>query len=394
MEDVASPPASRSNSSNPPDCSVVIPTYNGRVWLEGVLASIRRHWPDPQRLTLEVIVADDASTDGTASWLANAYPEVVVVRNPVNQGFCGAANLGLSVARGRVVQLLNNDTEVTEGWIEHALIHFDDPDVGAVAPLVVLMGRPDLIDAAGDGYSLAGLPYNRLSHHPSASVADTGPIEVFGASASAAFYRGEVLRDLGGFNRAYGSYYEDVELAFRIRWAGYRCVFEPSCRVKHHGHASYDHRKPRLHRRVARNGERLFWSCAPRSWIAAGLAFRLAYLSLNMARGLSNGRTWSILGGLVDAWSDPGSMWRRRRENLALAARRGRSPRMGAWPVLFPTREVRAMRRHLGTPGTNASAIPRPHPPTLASAREFSKVHATTVPGGPEGVSTNPPPRP
>jgi|GEM_PF-203322 len=392
MEEAASPPSS--SASAPPDCSVVIPTYNGRVWLERLLASIRRHRPDPQRVTLEVIVADDASTDGTASWLAAVYPEVTVVRNPVNQGFCGAANLGLSVARGRVVQLLNNDTEVTEGWIERALIHFNDPDVGAVAPLVVLMARPDLIDAAGDGYSLAGLPYNRLSHHPSASVADRGPVEVFGASASAAFYLGELIRDLGGFNRAYGSYYEDVELAFRIRWAGYRCVFEPSCRVKHHGHASYDHRKPQLHRRVARNGERLFWSCAPRSWIAAGLAVRLAYLGLNMARGLGNGRAWSILGGLVDAWSDPGLMWRRRRENLELAARWGRSPRLEAWPALFPIREVRAMRRHLQHRGTTTTAFPSPHTVSHASAKPSLPAHAATVAGCLDGVSTNRPLRP
>ena len=83
-----------------PVCSVVIPTYNGRDLLATCLASIARHRPDPARLPIEVIVADDGSTDGTAEWLARTYPDVRLVRLEPNRGFCGAANAGIAAARG------------------------------------------------------------------------------------------------------------------------------------------------------------------------------------------------------------------------------------------------------------------------------------------------------
>ncbi len=87
-------------------------------------------------------MADDASTDGTADWLSSTYPGVRLVRLERNGGFCAAANAGLTASRGRFVQLLNNDTEVTEGWIEAGLAPFVDATVGSVAPLVLVRLGP------------------------------------------------------------------------------------------------------------------------------------------------------------------------------------------------------------------------------------------------------------
>ncbi len=109
-----------------PALSVVIPSYNGRALLETCLASIARCRPGD--LDVEVIVADDASTDDSLVWLETAHPEVRVVRLETNRGFVGAANAGIAAARGEVVQLLNNDTEVTPGWVEAGLAPFADPD--------------------------------------------------------------------------------------------------------------------------------------------------------------------------------------------------------------------------------------------------------------------------
>ena len=99
-----------------PLLSIVIPTYNGRPLLEICLASVNTCLP--ASMNIEVIVADDGSTDDTIAWLALNYPWVRVVRNPVNGGFVAAANLGLLAAQGKFIQLLNNDTEVTAGWVE------------------------------------------------------------------------------------------------------------------------------------------------------------------------------------------------------------------------------------------------------------------------------------
>ena len=82
---------------------------------------------------------------------------VRVVRLERNGGFCAAANAGIAAARGRFIQLLNNDTEVTAGWIEAGLAPFADATVGSVAPLVLVRSQPGRVDSAGDSYSSGGL---------------------------------------------------------------------------------------------------------------------------------------------------------------------------------------------------------------------------------------------
>src|SRR6516165_8972923 len=95
-----------------PTLSIVIPTYNGLGHLQRLLPSVRRHAPPGT----QVIVVDDASSDGTSGWLKTRHPWVEVVVLSANEGFCGAVNAGVARARGDVVELLNNDTEVAPGW--------------------------------------------------------------------------------------------------------------------------------------------------------------------------------------------------------------------------------------------------------------------------------------
>src|SRR5262249_45718086 len=243
--------------------SVVIPTYNGRELLDRCLASLARRRPADPDITFEIVVSDDGSTDGTALWLTKAHPAVRLVRSETNNGFCAAANAGIAAARGRFIQLLNNDTEVAQCWLEAGLRLFSDPTVGSVAPLVVVRSEPRRVASAGDCYSLAGWPTKRGHGQPSGLFTGRPVEEVFGASGSSAFYRADLLKRLGGFDAIYGSYYEDVDLAFRLRWAGYRCLFAPCCLIYHDVSASYDHRRPDLQRRMSRNAEFLFWTNLP-----------------------------------------------------------------------------------------------------------------------------------
>jgi O-antigen biosynthesis protein len=300
-------------------CSVVIPTYNGRDLLERCLASIHEHWPSDSEITIEVLVADDASTDGTSDWLAAAYPGVRVIRAHQNGGFCAAANAGIAAARGRFIQLLNNDTEVTAGWIESALALFRDPSVGSVAPLVRVRSQPERVDSAGDSYSLIGWPAKRGHGGPARLFAGRAVEEVFGASGSSAFYRAEVLKRLGGYDSLYGSYYEDVDLAFRLRWAGYRCLFASNCVIFHDVSASYDHRSPALQRRMSRNGEFLFWSNMPTGLLALSLIPHILFILAQAIWRLARGRLRSFLLGKLDAAGAWREICARRRDRARLA---------------------------------------------------------------------------
>jgi GT2 family glycosyltransferase len=297
--------------------SVVIPTYNGRHLLETCLASVYRHRPADR--VIEIVVSDDGSTDGTTAWLAASYPEVLVVRREQNAGFCAAANGGIAAARGEFLQVLNNDTEVTAGWVEAGLAPFADPSVGSVAPLVLVRSDPARVDSAGDSYSLVGWPSKR-GHGQSARHWTQHPSDhVFGASGSSAFYRTAAIRRVGVFDAIFGSYYEDVDLAFRLRWAGYSCVFAPRCRILHEISASYDHTLPDLQRRMARNAELLFWSNVPRATLVVAAIPHVAFTLAQALWRLARGRLRPFLQGKIEAIQDLPRCWQRRRLRAELA---------------------------------------------------------------------------
>ena len=309
-----------------PTCSIVIPTYHGRKLLEPCLASLFRNLPRDPRLSCEVVVADNGPGDETRSWLAREHPQVRVVRLAPGQGFCRAANAGVEAARGRFVQVLNDDTELTPGWIEAGLEPFRDPTVAAVTPLVLVRSTPDRVDSAGDGYSLAGWPSKR-GHGQSADRWASRPVEdVMSASGSASFYRADVLRRVGGFDASLVSYYEDVDLGFKLRWAGYRVVFTPHCRVLHDISATADHRSPRLQRLMARNAELVFWSNLPARKLAAAILPHLGLLAAQAAWRLARLRFVPFFLGKVDAVRELRHLPARRKARADLGRRAVRPP--------------------------------------------------------------------
>ena len=272
-----------------------------------------------------------------------------VIRAERNGGFCAAANAGIAAARGRFIQLLNNDTEVTAGWLSAALAVFEDPSVGSVAPLVRVRSQPARLDSAGDSYSFLGWPTKRGCGQPATLFAGRGAEEVFGASGSSAFYRGDVLKRLGGYDALYGSYYEDVDLAFRLRWAGYRCVFAPSCVIFHDVSATYDHKSPALQRRMSRNAELLFWSNMPGARLALAAVPRLLFLCAQGVWKLTRGRLRAFLLGKFDAVL----AWR---EILERRRQRGKLKRSAPYRPHFAlgTGSLRDVRNHLTRPVENS----------------------------------------
>jgi GT2 family glycosyltransferase len=331
-----------------PRLSVVIPTYNGRALLERCLASLDRHAPPG----VEILVVDDASTDGTADWIAAQYPAVRLIRMGENGGFCTTANAGLAAAKGDFVQLLNNDTEVTEGWFDAALAPFRDPTVGSVAPLVLVQSDPDRVDSAGDSYAFFGWPTKRGHGQAAIDWANRPADRVFGASGAAAIYRASALRQSGLLDPSFGSYYEDVDLAFRLRWAGYECAFAPSCRIHHAISATFDHARPGLQRQMARNAELVYWANLTRTWLVISVIPHAGFvLAQGMAR-LIRGRFGPFWQGKRDAFKVLGrDLTGRRRLRIDLARVATRRPS-------FPLRvnPLSDVRNHLGRPSESRRA--------------------------------------
>jgi GT2 family glycosyltransferase len=326
-----------------PILSVVIPTYNGRRLLETCLASVARHRPGGR--AVEIIVSDDGSRDDSVTWLEANHPDVQVVRRKQNGGFCAAANAGIAAARGEFVQLLNNDTEVTEGWVEAGLEPFADPRVGSVAPLVLVRSDPKRVDSAGDRYAIFGWPSKRGHGQPAELWADRPSGPVFGASGSSAFYRASALQRVGTFDPAFGSYYEDVDLAFRLRWAGYTCIYAPRCQILHEISASYDHGRSDLQRRMARNAEILFWTSLPAGLLAIAVLPHAAFTFAQAAWRLPRGRGRPFLEGKLEALRQVPTLRAGRKVRTELAADAVARPH---FPVTFAP--LGDMRNHLRRP--------------------------------------------
>jgi GT2 family glycosyltransferase len=279
-----------------------------------------------------VIVVDDGSPGGAAAAVAGYFAGVRLVSLPERRGFCAAVNAGVEAARAPVVELLNDDTEVTSGWAEAALTHFADTRVGAVAPLVLYWpgGGPGTarVDSAGDRYFLGGVAAKR-GHGEVLGPAHLRSCWVFGASGSSAFYRRDLLRRVGGFPACFGAYFEDVDLAFRLHRAGFGVMFEPGSRVLHHVSASHGRPVGALLEQQSRNEERVFWRNVPGRDLPRALPLHLAVLAGKAWRRWREGTLAPFLRGRLQVCGEVPALLRHRRFLRSL----GPVPAAGRWHV-------------------------------------------------------------
>ena len=199
--------------------------------------------------TAEVIVVDNASGDGSAERVRDRFPAVHLIANRENRGYAAGNNQGIAAARGRNVMLLNPDTEVPREAVERLEASLAErPHAGAAAPMLAhpdgrpqasVRGFPTPLALLGAVTGLArlvpaGSPL--AAYRPRALPA--APAVVDQPMASCLLLRGETLRAVGGFDEAFPMFFNDVDLCWRLRQAGWEIWFVPEARVVHHGGAS------------------------------------------------------------------------------------------------------------------------------------------------------------
>jgi len=212
-----------------PLVSLVIPNWNGAHHLPDCLNSLRRQ----RYRRFEVILVDNGSNDGSLALLAREYPEVHTIPLTENRGFAPACNLGMRAARGEILVLLNNDTEVAPGWLEAVVAAFaQHPEAGSVASKMLLFDQRDHLHTAGDFYRLDGTPGNRGAWQQDRGQFDA--VEpVFSACGGSAAYRRVMLDEVGLLDEAFFFSCEDVDLGWRAQLVGWSCVYAPEAIVYH-----------------------------------------------------------------------------------------------------------------------------------------------------------------
>lgn len=221
-------------TQNPELLSIVIPHWNAVQFLPACLAALQRQ-TYPQT---EVIIADNHSTDGSRELIKADYPWIRLIELDANYGFTGACNAGIRAARGGLIALLNNDTEVDAGWAAAVVDAFNrHPEVGSVASKMLLHDKRDHIHTTGDYFTIDGRAGNRGVWQK-----DEGQFEqeeyVFSACGGSSAYRRAMLDQIGLLDDDFFFSGEDVDLGWRAQLAGWRCLYTPRAIVYHHLSAS------------------------------------------------------------------------------------------------------------------------------------------------------------
>ncbi|WP_209332529.1 glycosyltransferase family 2 protein [Lunatimonas salinarum] len=213
-----------------PLVSIISINYNGLEHTLGMLKSFKQiNYPN-----LEYIIVDNASKEDPSPIL-EAYPEVILVRNPINEGFAGGNNRGMEVAKGEYFYLINNDTEVFPNSIDALLKRAQsDRKVGLLCPKILYFDAPDTIQYAGytpiskltgRGTAIGYMEKDKGQHNQARITAL--------AHGAAMFIPRSVVEDVGMMAELYFLYYEELDYCERIKKAGYEIWYEPASAILH-----------------------------------------------------------------------------------------------------------------------------------------------------------------
>ena len=275
---------------------VVLVNYNSADHLHACLAALAA-----QTLAHRTLVVDNASRDGSARRAHVAFPTVAFLPLRRNVGFARAVNLAAERLAGSVDALvtLNPDTVPEPDFLERLLAPLRaDPNVAAVAATLVFATRPNVIASAGIVVHRNGVALDaRLGDlRP---VPGTAPEPVFGASGGAAAFRLAAFRAVGGFPEAFFMYLEDVDLAWRLRVAGWQAVWAPEAVATHAYSAAAGEGSPFKRRLLARNRIWTLARCLPkeawaRDWRSI-VWFDIVACAASLIRG-----DWAALRGRIE----------------------------------------------------------------------------------------------
>ena len=240
-----------------PRASILVVTYNNLALTRLCLASIQRA---AGALPFELVVVDNASTDGTQAWLretaARALLPLTVVENAHNAGFAAGNNHAAARARGEVLVFLNNDCVVVPGWLEALVAHLDrDPSIGLVGPVT---------NSGGNGEAQLGTRYAELdgmrafaaeyTRAHAGRVDDVPMLALFCAAMTK-----ERFAAVGGLDERYGrGLFEDDDLALAVRRHGWRVALARDVFVHHYGGASFSRLPPGEYLRLWWNNRRAY----------------------------------------------------------------------------------------------------------------------------------------
>lgn len=211
--------------------TVVIPNYQGINYIEDCLNSVYK-----SSIPLEVIVVDNASTDGSLELVRERFPQTTIISLEENKGFSAAVNAGIRAAGTEYVLLLNNDTVVDVRALEYLEKELERyPEAFSVSAKLISLKEPEKLDGAGDFYCALGWAFAR--GRGKSSDLWTKADRVFSSCAACALYRKGFFEQIGLFDEKHFAYLEDVDIGYRANIYGHPNRYVPNAVVYHAGSA-------------------------------------------------------------------------------------------------------------------------------------------------------------
>ena len=291
--------------------SVIIPNFNGKKFLKMCLNSIKQQdYP-----FYEIIIVDNASSDGSIKYVNDYYPELIIIQNEKNLGFAAAVNQGIKISSSEYVFLLNNDVELEPDCISNLINCIEkDKNIFAASSKMVQYTDRNKMDDAGDEYTIFG--WTRKVGDGKSPDLYTTEREIFSACAGAAIYRKSILDEIGCFDENFFAYMEDVDISYRARIRGYKCVYCPEAVVYHLGSGTsgskYNEFKIKL---AARNNVYVPYKNMPWPQLALNVIFLLAGYFIKYLFFFRKGQGNIYLKGLKEGFTSLRKLEKTKYEN-------------------------------------------------------------------------------
>jgi GT2 family glycosyltransferase len=253
----------------------------------------------------EIIIADNASSDGTAAWVTSEYPQVTVHTFKRNYGYCGGNNRAAELASGDILLFLNNDVEVKKNWLNPILDAFkEDIQLGAAQPKILSAtdkNRFEYAGAAGGLIDHYGYPYCLGRVFDTCEIDDGQYDEssksIFWASGAAIAVRRQLFFEAGGFDEDFQFHMEEIDLCWKIRRMGFGIACIAKSIVYHVGGGSLNSSSARKLSYNIRNNLAMLYKHLPRLYFAKVFGARLLLDAIAALRELFKGRLkhfWAI----------------------------------------------------------------------------------------------------
>lgn len=228
--------------------AIVILNWNGEILLERYLPSVIKF----SEGLADIYVADNASTDGSVSFLRERYPNIKIIQNDVNGGFAKGYNDALEYVNADVYCLLNSDVQVTKNWLNPIRQFFlENPEAAIVQPKILDLLKKDHFEyagAAGGFIDQLGYPFCRGRIFQSLEK-DSGQYndtrEIFWATGACMFVRATIFKELGGFDPDYFAHQEEVDFCWRAKNQGHKVYYVADSKVFHLGGSTLSNMNPK-----------------------------------------------------------------------------------------------------------------------------------------------------